>query len=156
MRLDETGGTLLGITADLTNHRDRIGVGVVLEHLKQILEIESDHRVTADAHGRGDAETALHKVVHHLIGQCATAGDDTRMTFLEDVGGHDADHRLLRRDQSGTVGADDLHAFDARVVLCLDSIDDRNALGDAHDELDAAVDSLKHGILGEGSRHEDD
>ena len=127
-----------------------------MEHLQQVLEVEAHHGVATHAHCRGDAESALHEVVDHLIGQRAAARDDASVALLEHARGHDADHRLARGDKARAVGADDLHALHAGIVLRLHGIEHGHALGDAHHELHATVYGLEHGILGKRCRHEND
>ena len=67
--LDVRRGPLLGVAADLADHHDRVGLGVVLERLEAVDVGGADDRVAADADGGGEA--VLRQLVHHLVGQRA-------------------------------------------------------------------------------------
>ena len=54
--LDVVGRPLLGIATDLTDHHDDLCVGILLERLDRVDVRGADHRVTADADGRGKPE----------------------------------------------------------------------------------------------------
>ena len=53
LRLDPGGGFLLGAAADLADHDDGLGVGVLREQLQDVDERRADERVAADADARG-------------------------------------------------------------------------------------------------------
>src|SRR5699024_3732912 len=65
--LDVLRSALLGVTADLTDHHDRLGLRVLLEGLQRVDVGGADDRVAADADGGG--ETDLAQFVHPLVGQ---------------------------------------------------------------------------------------
>ncbi len=67
--LDERGGALLGVAADLADHDDGGGLRVVLEGGEAVDVRGADDRVAADADGGGEPDVA--QLVHHLVGQRA-------------------------------------------------------------------------------------
>ena len=72
--LDELGRLLFIAAADLTDHHDALGLGVVLEIDQQVDELGADHRVAADADAGRLAEAGLGQGVDHFIGQGAASG----------------------------------------------------------------------------------
>jgi hypothetical protein len=65
--LDVGRGPLLGVAADLADHDDRLGLGVLLEGLEAVDVGGADDRVAADADAGGEAEVP--QLEHHLVGQ---------------------------------------------------------------------------------------
>src|SRR5690606_17427894 len=102
--LDVGRGTLLGVAADLADHDDRLGLGVVLERLERVDVRGADDRVAADADGGREPEVL--ELVHHLVGQRARLGHETDRALARDGVRGDAGERLARRDDAGAVRAD--------------------------------------------------
>ena len=76
LRLDEVGGLLLLVAADLADHHDVLGLRVGLEPLEDVDERRADDRVAADADDRRVAEAHLRQLVPDLVGQRARARDE--------------------------------------------------------------------------------
>lgn len=91
---EEVRGILLGGTADLANHDDTVGLGVLEEDLEAVDEVGAAEGVTADADDEGLAEAGLGGLVDGLVGEGAGAGDDTDAAALVNETGHDADLAL--------------------------------------------------------------
>src|SRR5260221_6640635 len=96
-----------------------------------------------------------------LIGEGAGARDDTDVALLVNITRGDADAaaavRVLasaRRDDAGTVGADEPGLAALHGALDLDHVAHRDALGDGDAEVEARVHTLKNGVGGEWRRHE--
>src|SRR6516162_3525805 len=154
--LDVVGRTLLGVTADLTDHHDDLGVGILLEALDGVDVGGADDRVPTDADRCGEPEIA--QFVHHLVRQRARLGHQPDGTGSGDVGGGDADQRLTRGDDAWTVRSDDagLAALVQVVRPGICAVLHRNSLGDDHQQRDLGVDGLDDIVLGELRRHKDD
>ena len=58
-------------------------------------------------------------------------------------------------DEAGAVRPDQAGLLTSDRALHADHVLDRNALGDAHGEIEAGVDALEDGVTREGWRHED-
>ena len=80
--LDELGRGLFGRAADLADHDDGFGFGIVVEQAQRIDVRGADDGIAADADGRRLADAALRELVHGLIGQRARARDDADRAFL--------------------------------------------------------------------------
>ncbi len=113
--LQEVRGPLLGLAADLADHDDALGVGVLQEDVQAVHEVGAVERVAADAHAQRLAQADLMlwhqknqnpssntssqrsnlcRLVHSLIGERARPGDDADTALLVDVAGHDANLAL--------------------------------------------------------------
>src|SRR6185503_11490017 len=77
------------------------------------------------------------------------------MIDVVDVARHDADLGLTRRDQAGTVGADQPAGGPGEEGLHPHHVGHRHTLGDAHDQRHAGVGGLHDRVGGRGRRHED-
>src|SRR5258708_28595074 len=82
--LDVLGGAFLGVAADLADHHDDLGFGVLLERLDGVDMGGADDRVPADADGRREAEIA--QLEHHLGGERAGLGHQPDRAGPADVG----------------------------------------------------------------------
>lgn len=101
------GSLLFGITTNLTDHHDTLGVGVVEEDLEAINEVGAIEGITTDADTKSLAESGLGSLVDGFVGKSARSGDNTDLSALVDVTGHDTDLALLRRDDTRAVGTDE-------------------------------------------------
>ena len=116
----------------------------------------TDDGVSTDADGGGDAHAGLHDLVRCFIGERSGLRHDTHLAFLEHEAGHDAHLAFVCGDHAGAVGADKGAAFAADVLAGGHHVLHGNALGDAHDHLDACFSGFHDGIGGEGRWNEDD
>ena len=106
--------------------------------------------VAADADAGGHADVLQLQLVERLVGERARAADDAhRAARLGDLAGGDADVALAGADDARAVRAEQLHVR----VVALELVEEPrlvlggHALGDAHDELDAALGRLEHRVL---------
>ena len=114
---------LLGLPADLSNHDDALGGGVLDEQLQTVDEVCSIEGVAANTHTESLAQTHRAGLVHSLVGESAGPGDHAHTAGLVDVAGHDADLAGPGRDDAGTVGADQTGlALSEEGVLHLDHV----------------------------------
>src|SRR3954463_10001908 len=79
---------LLGVTADLADHHDRVGVRVVLERPQRVDVRGADDRVAADADRGREPEVA--QLLYELVGQRAALADQADPAGRGDVGRDDA------------------------------------------------------------------
>lgn len=103
---DPVGGVLLGLAADLADHDDALGLGVVGEALQAVNEVGAVERVASDADAGGLAETHSGGLGDGLVSQSARAGHHSDLSLLVNVSRHDADLALLGLDNAGAVRAD--------------------------------------------------
>jgi len=136
--------------------------GSSLNSLDDIEVARAVDRVAADADGGRLAEALRGELEDGLVGESAGAGDDADMALLVDVAGGDADAAAAvalvagaGRDEAGAVGPDEAGLLACDGALHADHVLDRNALGDADDEVEAGVDALEDGVGGEWRRDED-
>ena len=69
------GGFFVG-AADFADDDDAVGVGVVVEHLQQLDEVQSFDRIAADADAGGLADAAAGALPDGFVSQRAGAADD--------------------------------------------------------------------------------
>ena len=87
------------------------------------------------------------ELAHGLVGEGAGAADHAHVALLVDVAGHDADLGLAGADDARAVGADEAAlGIVGQHPLDLHHVEDRDALGDADDQLDARVQGLEDGV----------
>src|SRR6185503_16867830 len=153
--LHEGGGFFLGGAPDLPDHHDRRGVRVGVEELQDVDEAGAVDRIAPDAHAGRLAEPAPGELVDDLVGERAAARDHPHVADLVDVARHDADLGLTRRDQAGTVGADQPAGGPGEEGLHPHHVGHRHTLGDAHDQRHAGVGGLHDRVGGRGRRHKD-
>ena len=106
VRLDPGGGLFLGAAADLADHDHGVGVRIVGEQLQRVDVRRADQRIAADADAGRLAQAEPRELVDRLVGERAALRDDADAPFLADVARDDAGLRLARRDEAGTVRAD--------------------------------------------------
>ncbi len=146
-------GLLLGLTTDLADHDDALGLGVVDELAQAVDEVGAVEGVATNAHDGGLAKASSGSLVDGLVGEGARARDDANLAGHMDVTRHDSDFAFARLNNAGTVRADEtslvLRAHDG---LHLDHVESGNALGDAHNEVHLSLDGLQDGVGGERRR----
>ncbi len=153
--VDELGRRLLVAAADLADHDDALRLRVVLEQAQHVDEVHAAHRVAADADAGALAEAEARGLEHRLVGQRAGARHDADPAGLVDEARHDADLGLARRDYARAVRADEARVVALEGLADTDHVVDRDALGDADDQLDAGVGGLEDRVGRAGRRHVD-
>src|SRR5712691_334093 len=155
MRSHEGRRLLLRGAADLADHHDGLGLGIVLEEAEDVDEAGAIDGIAADPDAGRLAEAALGELVDHLVGERAAARDHAHRPLLVDVARHDSDLGPARRDDARAVGPDESTLGALQEGLDLDHIIDRHALGDADDERDLGVGGFHDGVGGGRRRNED-
>src|SRR5438067_4935166 len=144
------------MAADLADHHDRLGLVISQKHVEHIGEIEAMDRVAADPDAARLPEPRRRCLRHRLIRQGAGARYDADLAAPVDMPRHDADLAFVGRDDAGAVRPDQRTLRTAERALDAHHVDNRDALGDAHDELDPGIDRFKDRIGRIGRRHVDD
>ena len=154
---DPFGSLFLGLTTDLSDHDDTLGLGVDNELTENIDEVSSVEGITANTDDSGLSESLEGGLVNSLVGEGAGAGNDTDLTLGVDVARHDADLALTRLDDSWAVRSDEtglgLRLHDG---LDLDHVEGGDALSDADNEVHLGFDGLEDGVSSEGRGDVDD
>ena len=156
------GGLFLGGAADLADHDDPLGLGVLVEHLEDIEVGGAVDRIAADADAAALSVAARGELPDGLVGEGAGAGDDTDGALLVDVARGDADAAAAvgilagaGGDESGAVRADEAGLGAFHRLLDLHHVDDGDSLGDGDDEIKARGHTLEDRIRRERGRDED-
>jgi len=150
---DERSGIFFVRAADFAAKNQRAGLRIVLELPQALDKRRSDNRVAADADAGRLAEALARKQVDDLVGQGSRTRHDAHAALFKDVARHDADERLSRRDETGTVRADDAHP--GRRTDHFERIVHRHAFGDANRKRDSRFVRLVERVGGKGRRNED-
>ena len=140
--LQKPGRVLLRLPADLADDYDRPGLGVAHKHGEHIDEFQALDRVAADAHRRRLAKPFARRLEDRLVGERARTRDDAHAAARKDRARHDADLAFARCHDAWAVGADEGGLRALQRALDPRHVEDRNALGDAHDERGLGVDRL--------------
>ena len=156
MIANELGGGLFRGTTDFADHDDRLRLGVRLEQSQGIDEGRADDRITADAEAGRLPDAQAGQLINGFVGQRPRARDHAHRTRLRDLGGHDTDATLTRRNHARAVRPDETHARTGKRLLGAQHIDRRNALGDACGQRQPGVGRFEDRIRGTRRRHEDD
>ena len=151
------GSLLLGLSADLSNHDDSLGLGVVHELGEHIDEVGSVERITTDTDNGGLAEAESGGLIDSLVRQRAGSRDDSDFTLGVDVSWHNSDLALSWLDNTWAVWSNKsgpvLRVHDG---LNLDHVESWDTLGDANYEVHLGLNSLQDSIGGERWWHVDD
>src|SRR5215212_880157 len=146
LALDVLGGELLGVAPDLTYHHGAFGLRVRLKQAQDLDKVRPYDGVAPDAHGGALPDTPLRELVDDLVGQSPATADDADVARHENVARHYGNVRLLRREHARAVRPDE------RGVLVLDvaghphHVVDGDALRDAADGREPAVERLEDRI----------
>ncbi len=97
----------------------------------------------------------LGQLIYSFVSQRAGARDYADITRLVDISGHDPDFAFAGSDYAGAVGTDQAAIRFAHVLLDLDHVEDRHALGDTDDQFDSGRYGFENRVGGERRRHID-
>ncbi len=137
--------------ADLADHDDRIGIGVVVERPHDVDVLETVDRVATDAHRAALAQPEFGDLRHRLVSERARARDDADATLAVNVSGHDADLDFIGRNQAGTVRPEQQGLLATGRLLVLHAVAHQqhvlhgNALGDADRQIEIGLHRLPDG-----------
>ena len=150
--LDEVRGGFFVGAADLAHHDDAFGLRIAFEQLQHVDEVHAAHRIAADADAGALAEALVGGLEHGFVGERAGARHDADAALLVDEARHDADLAFARRDDARAVRPDEARAGAGERGLHAHHVVDRDALGDAHHELDAGIGRFENGVGRERAR----
>src|SRR5699024_11087797 len=149
--LDELGGSLFGVAADLSDHHDSRSVRIGFECLQGVDMRRTDDGVTADTDCGGEPDIA--QLEHHLIAQRTYLGNQAYRSRTCDHSRCDTSKRFSWCDDTGTTGSDDARVRTLRVREEIGGVLYRDPLGDDHQQTDTRVNGLYRRVLGECRRH---
>ena len=159
---DPGGGFLFRCAADFTDHDDAMRVRVGIEQLDDFQVGGAVDRIAADADAGGLADAAAGELPDGFVGEGAAAGNDADLALLVNVTWRDANAtaavRILARagrDDAGAIGADQPGRPAFHRPLDLHHVVDRDALGDADDEVQSGIHAFKDRVGRKGRGHED-
>src|SRR6185503_8377193 len=89
--LDVFRGGLFGAAADLADHDDGVGIGILVEQPDGVNEGGADDGVAADADAGRLSDPQAGELAYGFVSQRARAGDNAHMAGLVNVRRHDAD-----------------------------------------------------------------
>ena len=154
--LDEASALFFRAATDLADHDDGVGAGVFFEQSQDVQVVGAVDRVAADADAGGLTHAEAGQLPDGFVGQGAGARDDADPPRFVDVARHDADLAFTGGDDARAVGADQAGLLALHVLFDFDHVQDRDAFGDAADQLDPGVDGFHDGVGGKGGRDVDD
>ena len=139
-----------GIATDLPAHHDTLGLRVVEEDLEAIDKVGAIKGITTDADAKSLAESGLGGLVDGFVSKSTRSGNNTDLSSLMDVTGHDADLALLGRDDARAVGTDE----SGFVLLDESRLDSDHILGgdtfsNTYSKRNFGFDGVKDGVGGE-------
>ena len=150
------GSLFFGLSADLANHDDTFGLGIVNELCQYIDEVGAVEGVAADTDDSRLSQALSGSLVDCFVGEGARATDHANFTLGVDVARHDSNLALAGLDDTWAIWSDQagfVLRFHDR--LDLDHVEGGDTLCNANYEVHLGLDSLKNGVGGEGRRHVD-
>ena len=96
-------------STDFSNHDNSFGLWIVNEALEDIDEVSSVERITTNSDNSRLSEVLGGSLVNSFVGQSTRARDDTDLSFLMNVAGHNSDLASVTvswLDNTGAVRAD--------------------------------------------------
>ena len=147
--------------ADFADHDDRFGLRIVVEHLEHVQVRRAVDRIAADADAGALAVAAGGQLPDGFIGQRAGAGDHADVALLVNVAGRDADAAaavgvlpVARSDDARAVWPDEAGLGAAHGLLHFHHVVDRDAFGDADDQIQTGIDAFEDRVGGKWRRNE--
>src|SRR6186713_142677 len=154
--MDEVRGSFFIRAADLTHHDDAFGLRISFKEFQHIDEVHAAHRIATDADAGALAQSLVSRLEDGFVREGAGARHDADAALFVDEARHDADLAFARRDDARAVRPDESRAGAGERGLHAHHIVDRNALGDAHHELDAGIRRLEDRVRRKRRGHVDD
>lgn len=100
------GSFFFGLSADLANHDDTLGLGIVNELCQYIDEVGAVEGVSSDSDDGRLSQALCGSLVDGLVGEGARAADNTNFTLGVDVAWHDSNLALAGLDDAWAVWSD--------------------------------------------------
>mmetsp|Transcript_4922 Transcript_4922/g.10845 ORF Transcript_4922/g.10845 Transcript_4922/m.10845 type:complete len:344 (+) Transcript_4922:27-1058(+) len=143
--LDEVSSVLLGLTSDLTDHHNALGLRILQEPLQAVNEIGAVERVTSNPDASSLAEPRHSGLVDRFVGQGARARYDTDLALLVNVSRHDPNLALTRLDNSRAVRPNEPGGgLGHERLLHSDHVLLGDPLSDAHHQWNLRIQRLKN------------
>ena len=139
VRLNPLRSVLFRRAADFADHQNGQRFGIILEELQSVDEVRALDGVTANADRRRLTDARIRELESSLIRQGTGARDDADMTGLADRSRRDAELRLLGRQKTRAVRADETRLPAFHVTAHLHHVEDRDMLRDADDEIEIGI-----------------
>src|SRR5262249_7460507 len=139
----------------------RLGPRVLLEEFQKLDLRGPDDRVAADADAGRLRIAHSRKLEYRLVSERARPTDDAHaglagLDRLVDVAGHDAGLALTGSDDARAVRSNEPYTgFRLHEALGAGHVEDRDALGDRNDYLDAGIGGFHNRIRCSGRGYED-
>src|SRR5712691_927035 len=156
VRFDEFRSAFFGIAADFADHHDGVRIGIVVEETDRVKERCADDGIAADADAGGLADTETRELVHGFVGQRAAAAYQPDVALLVNASRHDADFAFARRDDAGTIRADQARLRVVHGRGDAHYVERGNAFGDANDQGQRDISGFENGVGGKRRRHKND
>src|SRR5713226_9339119 len=156
VRFDEFRSAFFGIAADFADHHDGVRIGIVVEEADRVKERCADDGIASNADAGGLADTETRELVHRFVGQRAAAAHQPDVALLVNASGHDADLAFARRDDAGTIWADQARLRVAHGRGDAHHVERGNAFGDANDQRERGISGFENGVGGKCRRHKND
>src|SRR5690606_35009502 len=151
-----SGGLGLQLPPDLPDHDDTLGLGISDQEFDRLLGGGADNGVSPDSDGRGDSQSLADDLVRGFIGEGTRFGNNANTSFFKDKAGHDTYFGLPGGDDPWTVRTDQGAVQIFYIIIGLDHIRYRNALGYGDDHLDSRTCRLHDGICCKCGGNEND
>ena len=143
--LQPFSGVFFGSTTDFTDHDDTLGFGIVGEAFQAVDEVSAVERITTNTDDGGLTEAVGGGLVDGFVGEGTGTRDNTNLTLLVNIAGHDTDLALTRLDDTRTVGTDQARlGLALHDVLHAEHIMLRNTFGDTNDQGNFSSDSFEN------------
>ena len=150
------GRLLLLVATNLADHHDVFGLVVSLEHVERVDKRGADDRVATETDDRRVAEALDCQLATDLVRERARTRHQADRTGLENLGGDDADIGDTRRKCARAVRPKQTNAAWPNVVVDLEHLVGRDALGDADDLRHARLGGLENRLGRKARRHDNE
>jgi hypothetical protein len=105
--LEPLGGVLLGLATDLSDHDDALRLRVIGEALQAVDEVGAIERISSDADASGLSKTNISGLGNSLVSQGSGSRDNSDLSSLVDVSGHNTNLALLGLNNTRAIGSDE-------------------------------------------------
>src|SRR5713226_2101645 len=156
VRFDEFCSAFFGIAADFADHHDGVRIGIVVEEADRVKERCADDGIASNADAGGLADTETRELVHRFVGQRAAAAHQSDVALLVNASGHDADFAFARRNDAGTIRADQARLRVAHGRGDAHHVERGNAFRDANDQGQRGISGFENSVGGKRRRHKND
>ena len=151
---DVRGGFLFRSAPDFPDHDHGVRVRVVPKEHEAVREGRADDRISANAHAGRLPKPGIGELRDRLVRERAAARNHADAPLAVNRAGHNADFALARGNQPRTIRADQARGFIRQVVFDFEHVQNRDVLGNAHDQRQARIGGLHNGVRSKGRGNE--